>query len=361
MKFVLIALCFAISALAIVQDAPPKGTISIPLVHGHYFDENGIPVTNFMDAQFYGPITIGTPPQEFTVIFDTGSSNLWLPAKGCKSIACLTHPKFDNTSSTSFKYDGRSLVMNYGKGSCAGTVGVDSVNFGGYDVQGVDFGLMTTVSVNFAVTKAAGILGLAYKAISEDALPPVFELLVEQGLVANATFSFFLTKKAGADGSTLILGGYDPKYALTDFKYYPLINDTYYIIQVADFGVNGTSLGGGKQYAGVVDSGTSLIVGSPTAVLALLRLLPSKPDCSKIDTYPSIFFTLGTDVYEIGPEYYILEDLGQCLLGIMSMDGLPFEGFILGDVFIRQYYTIFDYGASRVGFALANQNQTSMF
>jgi len=358
---VLLALLLATSAFAIINQEPVGGRISIPLTHGHYVDENGIPITNFLDAQFYGPVSIGTPAQDFTVIFDTGSSNLWVPAKGCLSPACLVHPKFNKADSSSFVDDGRKIDIPYGKGEVAGTVGVDTVNFGGYDVSGVDFGLMTTVSANFIATKAGGILGLAYVKISEDDLPPVFDLLVKQGLVENATFSFFLTKDPGQEGSELILGGYDPKYAKGDFKYYDLVNDTYYLIEVADFGVKNQSLSGNKislsagKSLGVVDTGTSVLVGSTDLVNELLQYLPAKPDCSQISTYPSIYFTLGDDEYEVSPEYYILNDLGSCILGVMALDNLPFEGWILGDVFIRQYYTIFDYGGSRVGFAPAAQ------
>merc|ERR1711976_582293 len=142
-------------------------------------ENTNIPISDFMDAQYYGPVSIGSPAKEFQVIFDTGSSNLWVPSKGVNFFGWFKN-KYDSSKSSTFQKDGTSLDIVYGSGEVKGTFGVENISLGGLSVSDVHFGMVTNLPWNFLTSKFDGILGLARNSISMKGYKTVFDLLAEQ-------------------------------------------------------------------------------------------------------------------------------------------------------------------------------------
>jgi cathepsin D len=318
-----------------------------------------VPLNNYMDTQYYGSISVGTPAQDFTVMFDTGSSNLWVPSKSCLSVPCWVHSTFDSAKSSTFVKNGETISIEYGSGSCSGTLGADTVNLGGYDITEVTFGLMTTVSTTFTTAKFDGLLGMAWQSISEDDVPTVFQRLYEENLVNDYSFSFYLTQAAGQTGSQLILGGVDSTLFTGDLQYHTLASQSYWLINLDNIQAGSQTL----QLTGVkaiLDTGTSLLVGDTPVINAINAVVGSvSSDCTGIDSLPNVTFVADGQSYTLTPADYVLKvtALGEteCMSGFEGMD-MPSQlanTIILGDLFIKTYYTHFDMGNSRLGFAPA--------
>jgi len=148
---------------------------------------------------------------------------------------------------------------------------------------------------------------MAFSAISVDNITPVFEVFVEEGSVSDGSFAFYLTSVAGEEGSSLVLGGVDPQFAATPFKYYPVILEAWWVIEVSAVVL------GNKTYNiknAIVDTGTSVLVGPKATVAAMLKTLPNKGaqsvDCDKISTFPTLSFIISGDTYTLDPTDYIL-------------------------------------------------------
>lgn len=433
-----------------------------------------VSLKNYMDAQYFGEIGVGTPPQKFTVIFDTGSSNLWVPSAKCYfSLPCFFHSKYKSSQSSSYKKDGRSAAIRYGTGSISGFFSQDNVKVGDLVVKNQEFiEASREPSVTFLVAKFDGILGLGFKEISVGKAEPVWYNMLKQGLIKEPVFSFWLNRKVDDEqGGEIVFGGVDPDHFKGQHTYVPVTQKGYWQFDMGDVLIGDKPTGycaGGC--AAIADSGTSLLAG-PTSIVTMINhaigasgvvsqqckavvqqygetiidlllsqaqprkicsqiglctfdgsrgvsmgiesvvddkaakgaglrdgmcsacemavvwmqnqlgqnqtkdrvlnyanelceKLPSPMgesavDCGKLSLMPPVSFTVGGKVFTLSAEEYILKvgegSAAQCISGFTGLDVPPPRGplWILGDVFMGRYHTVFDFGKSRVGFAEA--------
>lgn len=325
-----------------------------------------VALTDVEDAEYFGEVAIGTPPQKFSVIYDTGSSNLWVPSKGCSN--CKPGgAAYDSSKSSTYARDGQDFSLQYGTGSCRGFLSRDQVEMGGLTIDGFAFGEVTQEAKDvFGDAPFDGILGMGVPAAAVDKVPVPMDVLVQQKKVEHNVFSFYLTSGGNA-GSTLTLGGTDPAFHDGDFSYVPLARASallpYWLVSASDIKVAGQSAGTCGGLIGcemVVDTGTSVLAGPQRGVSALLAKVGQvNSNCSNAASLPVLTVTLAGKDFDLGPEFYVLraadaDGKEQCQMGIEGVNaGAPI--WILGDPFLRKYYTVWDAEQRRVGFAVAKQ------
>jgi hypothetical protein len=216
-----------------------------------------------------------------------------------------------------------------------------------------------------------GILGLAYPVIAM----PLFSFLagpmdemISRKLLPADLFSVYLSSADNSSDSFFAFGEVDatrftpPLITVPFSPLQPVLG--YWATSVAYISVGGTPQPGTENVIGVIDSGTSLIAGPPAIVNPIIAQVNASADCSNLSALPNISFAMnvsgGLAQFELTPEDYTVRiptpgGPDTCSCGLFAFDAgeglLPL--WILGDPFMRTFYSVFDRANNQMQFARA--------
>ncbi|CAI5777608.1 gastricsingastricsin-like [Podarcis lilfordi] len=321
----------------------------------------------YMDASYYGEISIGTPPQNFLVLFDTGSSNLWVPSVYCNSQACTGHSRFNPSQSSTYSTNGQTFSLQYGSGNLDGFFGFDTMRLQNIVVTKQEFGLSENEpGSNFVYAQFDGILGMAYPSLAVGGATTALEGMLQQNLLSQPIFSFYLSSQPSSQyGGEVVFGGVDTRLYSGEIYWAPVTQELYWQIGIQEFSIGGRATGWCSQGCqAIVDTGTSLLTVPQQYIASFAQAVGAQQNqygeyavaCSNVQNLPTISFNINGVSFPLPPSAYILNNNGYCTVGIEptylpSQNGQPL--WILGDVFLRKYYSVYDMGNNRIGFAAA--------
>ncbi|KAI6221283.1 Eukaryotic aspartyl protease [Aphelenchoides fujianensis] len=318
------------------------------------------------NVQYRGRMTLGTPPQEFNVVFDTGSSILWVPRKGCHSTGPLakacgsSRGVYDPHRSRTAYPTNETFVVRYGTGSVEGTYWQDVLVFG--SARGKQLRMKRRIT--FGVGERMqfldeGILGLG----SSDGLPyddqpsSVMHEAYRQGILDNPVFTTYMKKCGGSgsceDGGVITLGAEDRKHCGPVKKWVPVDEGDHYW----QFTVSSMKMGSGgwnEPFKAITDSGTSLIVAPVRVVQQLARAVGARlvDGVYVVPCDANVALTLVIDgtALTIPSEQMLLRASGNdCYLALGGESDYDF--WILGDPLTRAFCNVHNFKTRQVGFA----------
>jgi len=351
------------------------------------------------NLQYYGRIQLGTPAEKFKVVFDTGSFILWVSDAVCKVKSCKMHRRFKVHSSKSGEIlgiaNGRvaQTMIKYGTGSMIGVRASDKVKIGSLEVRSGM--LVATVEKGkvFRMSPFDGVLGFSRKdfSLKNKAGKNVhFNLMTsakKQKKISKNVISFYLGFMPGNGGGAAVIGGVDSRLFKGKLVYHPVLKGTFghWALKLEKLYLKGNPKKNFCPKQGclaIVDTGTSLIVAAKSVATPLVKAMGVDKQCKTLGKTDDLMFefpTIGgkSSTYKLAGGDYTFRVMAKTTKGTIQKcapalkvapnpiaaamaktknKGMPIV--ILGDVFLRENYAVFDNddpNKPKVGFAQANR------
>ncbi|AMD22457.1 HHL313Wp [Eremothecium sinecaudum] len=334
------------------------------------------------DVYYSVNVSIGTPPQEITVLIDTGSSDLWVVGSDVKCSptdpsdpTCKALGTYDKTKSSGWSSNNTKFSIEYLDGSYGiGEWGMDAINMDGVKVDGLTFGVANESSTSI------GVLGIGLpelESTSDDNPPHYYDnlplLLKRNGVIARNAYSLY-TNQLDAKSGSILFGGVDHAKYTGQLYTVPIVSTRRGTSKPSALAVSMSGLvysSGGKktnavttQIPALLDSGTTLsyfpqemadgiakAVGATwdNKVKAYLAKCPADNDKSTFD------FNFSGVQISVPIQDYVLEAVspGVCAFGFMPYNN---RIAILGDIFLTAAYVVYDLDKLEISLAQAKYN-----
>lgn len=316
---------------------------------------------NTANMEYTCKMNIGTPKQKFTVLPDTGSSNIWVPGPHCKSKACKKHKQYHPAKSSTYVKNGKSFAITYGSGSVAGVLAKDTVRIAGLVVTNQTFAMTTKEpGTTFVTSNFDGILGLGYRSIAVDNVKTLVQNMCSEDVITSCKFAICM-KGGGSSsrGGAIIFGSSNTSAysGSNSYTYTPVTKKGYWQFTLQDIYVGGTKVSGSVQ--AIVDSGTSLIT-APTAIYNKINKVIGCTATSSGECWMKCAKKIPDFTFVIAGKTFVVKGNKMKLkvrtkrgktVCISAVTEVPDEPVILGDAFIRHFCTEFDLANNRIGFA----------
>ncbi|KAF5098635.1 hypothetical protein D0Z00_001978 [Geotrichum galactomycetum] len=350
----------ALEKLNSVAVSPSQGTALV--------DQDG------HDISYYIEVTVGSAndtssKKPFNLIVDTGSFYTWVYSINCTSSVCTSHKQLDPVDSNSLEITNNDFTIAYTSGSVDGIVVQDTLSYAGFSSP-QHFGLAAKVDSSLADFPVDGIMGLPANDKSPDFFPGVINTLYNQKLIKDRIFSINLGRANNdKDEGSFTIGGVDASKYTGNITYVDILSQKmgFWEINVDGTYVNGYKIDFGSRTA-IIDTGTTLLIMAPEDALKLHGFISgSQTDGSNFvipcNTTMDLEFQLGGKKWAVSSQDYIGGVYSEAdKLCISNIQGIQFDNnnWILGDVFLKNVYSVYNMETQQVGFASKSESLTEV-
>ncbi|KAJ6496477.1 acid protease [Mycena vitilis] len=233
-----------------------------------------------LDSQFIATVQLGTPPREFNISLDSGSSDFWVQSDVCKGengVNCGNHPSLGGSSKSFINLETPWSVI-YGSGNASGVLVNDTLIMAGMLVDNLTLGVAHYMSSSFTGDAVkSGLMGLAKQGLSNfgrGILTPV-KALVEAELIDKAIVSYRLPRFLDHDNKgEVTFGGMDEsKFDTSTLVTFNATDDDLWIAPLDGVSVNGEDVVIASNVS-IMDTGSTQLLVPANDAAAIHHKIP---------------------------------------------------------------------------------------